>query len=211
MGFYKSVFAFVYHHLMSSRGVHDSDDPLDQEVRIPLLAQAQGDVLEIGAGDGGNLTLYPPGMRLTLLEPNPYMLRYLHQNATHLGINGYEAVESPAEFMPFPDAHFDTVVSTHVLCSVRDQSRVLAEIRRVLRPGGRFLFLEHVAARPDTSAYRWQQRINPVWKIMGDGCHVTRDTGAAIRAAGFAGAEVNDYQADYPSIVSPHVYGWAQA
>jgi hypothetical protein len=87
----------------------------------------------------------------------------------------------------------------------------LDEIRRVLRPSGTFLFLEHVAAPHHTSAYRWQRVVNPVWRAIGDGCHLTRDTGAAIRAAGFQEVVIDDLQVPGGAVASPHIVGWALA
>lgn len=207
----KFLFAWVYHHLLSNRGRPNLSDPFTREVRAPLVARAQGEVLEIGAGDGGNLMLYPSGVRLTLLEPNPYLIRYLRQACNGRSADCAAIVEGIGERLPFSARSFDTVVATHVLCSVRDQAQVLAEVRRVLRPGGLFLFLEHVAASPDSSIYRWQRAINPLWKIIGDGCHLTRNTGTAIRAAGFAEVHLTAFDADLPALVSPHVVGAARA
>jgi ubiquinone/menaquinone biosynthesis C-methylase UbiE len=208
---YKRLFAWMYHIFLSDRGTPDPDDPALRDVRIPLLAQASGDVLEIGAGDGTNLAFYPPGVRLTLLDSNPHMLAYLHETADRLGIAEYRAAEGFAEDLPFPDGRFDTVVSIHVLCSVADQEKALGEVRRVLRPGGLFLFLEHVSAPPGTATYRVQRLVNPVWRLVGDGCHLTRDTGAAIREAGFKAVEVDEYRAGFPEFVSLHVFGQARA
>ncbi|MFS8641096.1 MAG: class I SAM-dependent methyltransferase [Symbiobacteriaceae bacterium] len=126
----KRAFAWCYHHLLSRQGEPDFSDPFTREVRAPLLAQARGDVLEIGAGTGGNLPFYPPGVRLTLLEPNPYMIRYLDGNCTAHAADCAAIVEGIGERLPFPANSFDTVLTTHVLCSVRDQSEVLAEVRR---------------------------------------------------------------------------------
>ncbi len=197
-------FAWLYHTLLSGRGTADFADALTREVRAPLLARARDDVLEIGAGDGANLALYPLGTRLTLLEPNRYLLAYL------LGV-GADAVRGQGENLPFQASSFDTVVSTHVLCSVRDQVAVLVEIRRVLRPGGQFLFLEHVAAPPRSLTLVVQRAINPAWSTIGHGCHLTRRTGAAIGAAGFRSLELHEYDAPYPAIVRPHIYGIARA
>ncbi|NLH06841.1 MAG: class I SAM-dependent methyltransferase [Chloroflexi bacterium] len=206
----KRAFAWCYHHLLSRQGEPDFSDPFTREVRAPLLAQARGDVLEIGAGTGGNLPFYPPGVRLTLLEPNPYMIRYLDGNCTAHAADCAAIVEGIGERLPFPANSFDTVLTTHVLCSVRDQSEVLAEVRRVLRPGGRFLFIEHVAAQPGTLNHRAQHAINPVWQWVGDGCHLTRDTGAAIRAAGFEHVEIRPYNVRvWPPLASPPVFGSA--
>ena len=207
----KRLFAWMYHTFLSDTGRPNPEDAFTREVRAPLLAQARGKVLEIGAGDGGNLSLYPNGVRLTLLDINPYMLRYLRETAEQMGIEGYRLIQARAERLPFSDGAFDTVVSTHVLCSVESQPGALAEIRRVLRPGGRFLFLEHVAAPPATFTYRVQHLINPAWRAVGDGCHLTRNTGDAIRAAGFHEVEIIPLSVEAPAIVSPHILGSAIA
>lgn len=155
------------------------------EWRADLLSDLEGDVLEIGAGTGANLPHYPAGLgRLVLTEPDRHMLARLEQRARREG-RGAELRMSPSDNLPFQDATFDAVVSTLVLCSVTDLAATLREARRVLRPGGRLVFLEHVAAedRPDRLA--WQRRVEPVWKRIAGNCHLTRRTGAAIRAAGF--------------------------
>ncbi len=209
MSIRKRLFAWMYHYLLSGQGQPDLDDSFTREVRAPLLGQARGSVLEIGAGDGLNLPLYPPGIRLTLLEPNPYLRRYLRPAGAASGPDCLEVVGGVGEALPFPDAHFDTVVTVHVLCSVRSQAQVLSEVRRVLRPGGRFLFLEHVSAEPQSSVYRIQRAVNPIWKAVGDGCHLTRDTGAAIRAAGFDRVQITAFRSSLPAVVSPHIAGAA--
>jgi ubiquinone/menaquinone biosynthesis C-methylase UbiE len=119
-----------------------------------------------------------------------------------------EVSEAGAETLPFPDASFDTVVSTLVLCTVPDRDAALAEIRRVLRPGGRLLFIEHV--RAEGRAARWQDRVDPVWRRIFAGCHPNRDTVAAIRAAGFEIERLEDFEPPVPlSGLTPHVQGVA--
>jgi ubiquinone/menaquinone biosynthesis C-methylase UbiE len=208
MSLRKRLFAWLFHRFLG--GLPDEADPLIREIRRPLIAQARGDVLEIGAGDGANLLLYAPDVRLTLLDPNPYLLRHIPPLTAQLGHATSPLVVGVAERLPFPAARFDTIVSTHVLCSVRDLEQALAEIRRVLRPRGRFLFLEHVAASPDTSTFRLQRVINPVWRTVGDGCNLTRDIGHVITTTGFRAVKLHTYQADYPAFVSPHVFGTAE-
>jgi SAM-dependent methyltransferase len=205
----KRLFAWMYNTYLSPADEPDPADSFAQEIRAPLIGRAVGDVLEIGAGDGGNLPYIPEGVRLTLLDANPYMLRYLQARAARLNLAACRALVAGAERMPFPSDSFDTVLSVHVLCSVADQGSALGEIRRVLRPGGTFLFLEHVAAPPHTNAYRWQRVVNPAWQMIGDGCQLTRDTGAAIRAAGFREVTIDDLQVPGGAVASPHIVGWA--
>src|SRR5262249_24588779 len=100
------------------------------------------------------------------------------------------AVDAHAENLPFPDGEFDCVVSTLVLCSVDDPERSIAEIKRVLKPGGKFVFLEHVLAEDDPGRLRWQRRIEPIWKRVTGNCHMTRDTLGMIERAGFCVSEV---------------------
>jgi len=152
--------------------------------RRELLAGARGDVLELGAGTGGNLDHYPQGVtRLVLAEPDRHMREMLRRK---LGDRpGVEVLDLQAESLPFPAASFDTVVATLVLCSVQDPGRVMAEIRRVLRPGGSLLFLEHVAAPGGTWTYRMQRLLEPVWRRIAGNCHLTRETGPLLEAAGF--------------------------
>ncbi len=150
-----------------------------------LFARLGESVLEIGPGTGPNLAYYPSGIRWLGVEPNPYMYPYLEKAAARAGI-GVDLRPATAEQLPADDGSVDTVVSTLVLCSVTDPDRVLREVHRVLQPGGRFLFLEHVAAPPGTFLRRLQTFISPLWKIIGDGCCPDRETGSAIEHAGFS-------------------------
>ncbi len=140
-------------------------------------------VLEIGAGTGANLAFYPALERLVLSDADPHMLARLGRRPE---LGRAEVVRASAGDLPFDDGAFDAVVSTLVLCSVPDQAVTLGEIRRVLRPGGALVFLEHVAAEDAPSRLRWQRRIEPLWSRVAGGCHLTRDTRAAIERAGFA-------------------------
>ena len=150
--------------------------------RRELLRGASGRVLEVGAGTGANFAHYPPLERLTLTEPDAAMRRRLTTRAAGSSFP-VEVREAPAEDLPVGGATVDAVVCTLVLCSVDDPARALAEMRRVLRPGGRLLFLEHV--RAEGRAGRWQDRITPLSRRLFAGCHPNRDTVAAIRGAGF--------------------------
>lgn len=155
--------------------------------RGELLRRATGEVLEVGAGTGANVPYYTDAtvQRVRLAEPDPHMRGYLEARARRARGVRFEIADHEAERLPYEDAAFDTVVSTLVLCSVADLRTSLAEIHRVLKPGGRFLFIEHVAAAPGSERRRWQGRIEPLWVVMAGNCHLTRMTEAAIEAAGF--------------------------
>lgn len=150
--------------------------------RADLVARASGQVLEVGAGTGANLAHYRGVEQVVVAEPDPAMRSRLR---ARLGSAAVPVVvsEDPAEHLGYPDASFDTVVSTLVLCSVANPEAALAELRRVLRPGGKLLVLEHVRAEGHRVA--WQDRVTPIWRRLGAGCHPNRDTAAAIEHAGF--------------------------
>lgn len=157
------------------------------EWRARLLGDLTGKVLEIGAGTGLNLGHYPETVtRLVLAEPDIHMRRLLEKRvATQPWLFGQISVmDTGAEYLPFPDGVFDAVVSTLVLCSVDDPPSAVSEIRRVLRPGGRLLFIEHVAAEQASRRAVWQGRIEPIWRRVAGNCHVTRDTASVIEDAG---------------------------
>ena len=177
--------------------------------RTALLAELRGEVLEIGAGTGANLPLYPATVeRLVLAEPDSGMRSRIDVSKGLVG--SVELSDASAEALPFDAASLDAVVSTLVLCSVRDPAVALGEIHRVLRPGGQLVFLEHVAAEDNPGRLRWQQRIEPVWKWCAGNCHLTRRTATLIEEAGFV---VRDLQRESMRkampIVRPSVRGIA--
>ncbi len=184
----------------------DYDAQVDPHKRL-LFVDLSGTVLEIGAGTGENFPFYPPGIRWIGVEPNLYMQNRLLETAQHYAISG-ELRTGVAEQLPVEDASVDTVVGTLVMCSVSDQAQALREILRVLRPGGRYIFIEHVAADLDSGLYRTQSLVQPVWTFLGDGCHPNRDTAAAIEQAGFSQVEITPFRAPVP-FVSPHIAGYA--
>ena len=177
--------------------------------RQQLLRSAKGRVLEIGAGTGANVQFYSADVELTLTEPEEPMaqrlavrLRDQRPNAT--------IVHAPAEQLPFPDGQFDAVVSTLVLCTVGDQPRALRELRRVLKPTGKLLFIEHVRS-DDPKVARWQDRLNGVNRFVAYGCNCNRATLDAIRAAGFT---VDSFErgefSKAPFFVRPLITGTAE-
>lgn len=153
--------------------------------RREALAGLHGRVLEIGAGSGTNFRHYPAGVtEVVALEPEPY-LRGLATSAARDAPVTVTVVDGVAEHVPLPDASVDAAVAALVLCSVTDQATALAELHRVLRPGGELRFYEHVRAT-DPRLARWQQRLDRwLWPRLAGGCHTSRDTAAAISAAGF--------------------------
>jgi ubiquinone/menaquinone biosynthesis C-methylase UbiE len=153
-----------------------------RESRRGALAPAAGRTLEIGAGTGANLDLYPDAVgELVLAEPDPNMLRLLRPKAAAAG-RDVGIVEARGEALPFAESSFDTAALTLVLCTVPDPAATLREVARVLRPGGRLLFVEHVRSAQAELA-RWQDRLEKPWRFIGDGCHCNRDTIAAIEAS----------------------------
>src|SRR6266542_5774861 len=153
------------------------------EVRAEVAGGARGKILEIGAGTGLNFPHYRDGAQVIATEPDPYMRqraqRRLMESGKHIELH-----EASAEELPFESDSFDTVVGTLVMCSVAHPQRALAEIRRVLKPGGEYRFYEHVRYEGAFGSF-WQDAVLPVWRWFGAGCHPNRDTGRLIREAGF--------------------------
>jgi SAM-dependent methyltransferase len=156
--------------------------------RRALVQQASGRVLEIGAGTGLNLRHYADDAELVLSEPDAAMADRLRRRVAGRR-RPATVVLAPAEALPFADGEFDTVVSTLVLCTVPDQTAALREIRRVLRPGGRLLFMEHIRSESPRWA-RWQDRLNPPWRAFAEGCNCNRATLDMIDAGPLALREV---------------------
>lgn len=174
-----------------------------------LFADLPDTVVEIGPGPGTNVRYYRPGTRLIAVEPAPQMHRALRRAARRRGVE-LELHPRGAEILELDDQSVDAVVATLVLCSVDDPRAVLSEVRRVLRPGGRFIFLEHVAADPGTRLHRLQGWLRKPWAWTFEGCELRRNTGAIIRAAGFDEVEEERFRVSLsPMPFSPHVAGIA--
>ena len=180
------------------------------ELRQKSLADASGRVLEVGSGTGANLPYYGPGVEsLTVTEPEPAMLRRLEQRVREQAPRA-KVVRAPAEQLPFEDDAFDVAVSTLVLCGVDDQARALGELRRVLRPGGRLIFIEHVRSDKPGLA-RWQDRLNGLNKFVAC-CDCNRRTLDSIKAEGFEVTKVDHTELKkVPPFVRPLVVGTATA
>jgi Methylase involved in ubiquinone/menaquinone biosynthesis len=171
-------FAAIYDKMLASE-----EKKFLGAIRAEMLKDVAGNVLEIGAGTGVNFQYYQPGAHVTAIEPDPYMLQRAQKRASaaHADI---ELRQVAAEELPFPDASFDFVIVTLVLCTVRDPPKVLAEIKRVLKPGGELRLYEHVRYKNPIGALS-QDLISPAWQWFGAGCHPNRNTERYIREAGF--------------------------
>lgn len=181
-----------------------------RETRRGVLAEAHGRVLDLGTGTGSNLPLFPESVDdLVLAEPNANMLRALQGKlSTHTGA-AVELVRAPAESLPFDDAGFDCVTCTMVICTMPDPGAGLAEVARVLKPGGKFLFLEHVRSE-DPGFARTQDRLERPWRFVADGCHCNRDSLATIEASPLTVQRVERGQMPLaPLFMKPLVFGSA--
>jgi SAM-dependent methyltransferase len=198
-----TFFAMTYDHQMAK-----TEKAGLGSIRERLLAGASGDVLEIGGGTGANLPCYGPAVgSLTITEPQPPMLRRL-ERAVREHRPDTRVLRAPAEDLPFDDGSFDVAVSTLVLCGVDDQPRALRELRRVLRPGGRLLFLEHLRSE-DPATARLQDRLNWLNRLVVC-CDCNRPTLESVRAAGFAVVEMEHTALPKaPPFVRPAVVGAA--
>lgn len=198
-------FAAIY-----DRGLKATEDAGLREMRNELLAEASGRTIDVGAGTGVNVDLYPPAVtELVLAEPDQHMLRKLREKLA--GAAGdVSAVQAPGQGLPFEADSFDTAVFTLVLCTVPDPAAALAEAARVLKPGGKLLFIEHVrSAEPGLA--RWQDRLEKPWRFLADGCHCNRDTVATIEASPFAVERLEHGQLPKsPPLVRPLVRGRAR-
>jgi ubiquinone/menaquinone biosynthesis C-methylase UbiE len=182
-----------------------------RDMRRETLSVAAGRTIDIGSGTGANVGLYPDAVaEVVFAEPDPHMVKRLRPRVREAGIEA-EVVEAPAERLPFEDSSFDTAVYTLVLCTVPDLPAALAETARVLKPGGRLLFVEHVRSK-DPAMARWQDRLHGPWKFFADGCNCNRDTLAALEAAGFSvEAAAEDELPESPPLIRPLIRGSAVA
>ena len=197
-------FAAIYEPLMQA-----TEKGGNAERRAALLERARGTVVELGAGTGLNVPHYPTDVELVLTEPEQPMASRLRERLQQSGQQA-RVLQAPAERIPLPDGCADTVVSTLVLCTVHDLDATLTEIRRLLRPGGQLLFIEHVAAEPGTRLRRWQDRLERPWRRVAHGCHTNRDTEQALRDAGFALEKIERGQMEAELLLRPLTWGTAK-
>lgn len=176
-----------------------------------ILSEVPDSLVEIGAGTGANFRYFPPGTRVIAVDPNPAMAPGLRRSADRWGIE-LEHQLRPADSIDLPDDSVEAVVSTLVLCTVPDVRSTLDEVRRVLRPGGRFLFLEHVQADEGTMLHALQRTIRRPWRWAWEGCELVNDTPQAIDDAGFESVDARTFEMKGPFIpVRPSMAGVAVA
>jgi ubiquinone/menaquinone biosynthesis C-methylase UbiE len=182
-----------YHHFIFPRMLDLAmSSRLLRKPRDRTLAPARGRILEIGFGTGRNLRHYPSTVkRIEAIDPDFDLDRLSMPRIARAAIE-VDFHHLDAAHLPFEAARFDTVVSTFTLCSIPDVVHALGEVRRVLKPGGQFLFLEHGRA-PDPAIARWQDRLNPAWMPLAGGCHLNRPMRALVEDAGLALGRVQNY------------------
>jgi len=202
-GLYPRAFAWLLSH---GEGV---DRRLYGAHKERLLTSLTGVVVEIGPGAGLNLRYLRGATRYVAVEPNVHFHGRIRRRARRAGVAA-EVTAGLAERLPLADASADAVISTLVLCSVSDPRAALAEVRRVLRPGGAFVFIEHVAARRGTPLRLAQAAFRPLWGAIADGCRPDRETVRLVEEAGFAEVRVERF-AGPPGLIRPHAAGVARA
>jgi len=198
--------------LFYDRCMAKAEEACLKEWRHELLKQVSGEVLEIGAGTGASIRFYSDKVtKLVLTEPDKHMRKLLKEKVKNLDLENVGVANGTAEHIEADDESFDYVVTSLVCCSVTDLKVCLHEIGRVLRPEGRLVFLEHVAAADGTSRRWWQNRINPIWKTLNGNCHLNRETEQAILAEGFEIIQIErESMRKALSIVRPTIRGIAK-
>lgn len=180
------------------------------ERRAQVVPRATGRVFEIGCGGGLNQQFYDREKVTSFsgIDPSGKLLEYAREQARQKGWKA-DIRHGFGEDIPFENESFDTVVCTYTLCSVNDSTQVLKELRRILKPGGKLLYLEHGRA-PETKVQRWQERIEPTWKVLMGGCHLTRPVNKAVEQAGFAVQPIDQgYMPKMPKFASWMEWGEA--
>ena len=176
-------------------------------LRERLVPMAEGNVLEVGIGSGLNLPYYDPSVRVTGLDPSLELQAYAREVADRVELD-VEFLGVSGEAVPAADNTFDSVVMTWTLCTIPDPDRALAEIRRVLKPGGKVIFAEHGEA-PDDRVRAWQRRLNPLWLKIGAGCNLNRRIESLYRTSGFAFQDIERRYLPGPKIATYNCYGIA--
>ncbi|XP_041810578.1 methyltransferase-like protein 7A [Chelmon rostratus] len=213
-GMYKRLFPLLAYNITFSYNdkMHKAKRELFRNVVKFASTDGSLRLLEIGCGSGANFKFYPYGCTVICTDPNPHFHKYLRRSMaanTHLTYGDFIVV-SGEDMKDVQDESVDVVVCTLVLCSVRNVQRVLQEVRRVLRPGGAFYFLEHVVSDPSTWTYFLQHALEPLWYYLGDGCTITRATWQDLEAAGFSELHIKHIEApEVTLMIRPHIMGYS--
>ncbi|GMH42819.1 hypothetical protein BSKO_10738 [Bryopsis sp. KO-2023] len=208
-GWYDKYFAYALSHTMDK--YEGLITPTKDKLFAKLQASGAKNILEVGVGYGPNARYYGNSeeFAVTGLDPNPAMEPYANEMADSVGLKDFTFLESYAENIPVETSTFDAAVCTLVLCSVSSVSDVLKEIQRVVKPGGMFFFIEHVAAPPGTFAAIGQKVLDPVQGLVADGCHLNRNTLESISKASFSEIEAERFEIPDLGILSNHIWGVA--
>lgn len=203
MSFRKRMFAWI---LKKGEGVNLR---LYKPYKQDLFQSIDGHVVEVGPGTGINFNYLPPGTAWTGIEPNEAFHDFLMKQASDHGIKA-RLVKGDAEHIPLPDNSADVVLCTLVLCSVANPVRAVSEIKRVLKPGGKLIFIEHVAAKQKSLLRRFQNFSNPCNRFMADGCNCNRETWTVLEGAGFSRLDLKHFRLKGAMLLhAPHIRGVA--
>ncbi|XP_075966535.1 thiol S-methyltransferase TMT1A-like [Anarhichas minor] len=213
-GMYKRLFPWLAYNITFSYNDKMHKTKRDLFRNVGKFANSDGTLrlLEIGCGSGANFKFYPDGCTVTCTDPNPHFEKYLRLSMdanTHLTYDTFVVV-SGEDMEAVRDESVDVVVCTLVLCSVIDVQRVLQEVRRILKTGGAFYFLEHVVSDPSSSTYFLQHVFEPLWYYLGDGCMITRATWKDLEAASFSELHLKHVEApEVTRMIRPHIMGYS--
>lgn len=203
MIFYKKIFAWMIakNSLKYNR--------LTQDRKKNLFKDISGAVVEIGAGTGANLPFLPTTVNYSALEPSKEMIPYLEKALKKHSFSNFKIINDSAENILIPNESVDFVISTLTLCSVENPEKVIGEIYRILKPGGRFLFIEHIAAPKKTILRALQHYLVWIWRMCGEGCSLDRETDLIIEKADFKDIQMEKFKLPVTFFVSPHMIGTA--
>ncbi|XP_026161799.1 methyltransferase-like protein 7A [Mastacembelus armatus] len=210
---YKRFFPFCIYRISKGYMRKMSNTKKELFRSLPEFRQPGGQItlLELGCGTGTNFEFYPAGCKVICTDPNPHFQKYLKKSMGENDHLAYEqfVVASGEDMGQVQDESVDVVVCTLVLCSVNSVQQTLRETHRILRPGGAFFFMEHVAADASTWAHFFQHVLQPAWYYFGDGCQLTRETWKHLEAAGFSELKLRHIEAPLFALIKPHVVGYA--
>ncbi|XP_021515833.1 thiol S-methyltransferase TMT1B [Meriones unguiculatus] len=210
----KAYFPYLMAKLtaLTNKKIEGKKRDLFSQIKDLKVTSRKVALLELGCGTGANFQFYPPGCKVTCVDPNPNFEKFLTKSMAENRHLEYESfvVAYGEDMRELADSSMDVVVSTLVLCSVQSPEKVLQEIRRVLKPGGVLFFWEHVAEPRESLAFLWQRLFEPTWKRFGDGCHLTRETWKDIERAQFSDVQMEWQPSPFWCLpVGPHIMGKA--